>query len=520
MRHGVRVLFPAIIAMMPWAPPAGAVHVDSAGRGQVLIYPYYTVNRQQQTLVSVTNTSSVAQSAKVLIREGYNGREVLNFDIFLSPRDSWNGTIFALDDAGLGSVGAAILGSDTSCTLPSFASDGTSINGSPYVAFRDYGYRIPDDGGPYTIDRTREGWIEIIARADLAAPWSGYIAHGYTMPPTGCAQMATTLVGAAGISVPSGGLVGTVGIIDVGKGTYLSSRAEALSGFTSVPLYANTGEEPSLASVNDGATPGLLAQATAQISDAGGKRHRLTYPGADPRSRKIDAVSAVLMADTVHNEYQNASPLAAASDWVLTMPTKAFYVDRAHIGSGDAVAPFEAVYDGASATRRFSPARFTRLFYNPDGAESGGGGSFCNFPVPPPRFPDASLRLSTNVLHIGNSVGQAASTSAVLGSKLVGDVSWQCGQTGSGSGNSGWMRVNLDPPDRPHALLPSAEGGVLRGLPMVGFWAYNMVNNNVSDGVLANYAATVRHVRSVTCQWQDGSPCRPPGTATHQGASP
>ncbi len=70
------------------------------------------------------------------------------------------------------------------------------------------------------------------------------------------------------------------------------------------------------------------------------------------------------------------------------------------------------------------------------------------------------------------------------------------------------MLVDLDAAVEPHALLPSAEGKVLRGLPVIGFWASNIVNANVSNGVLANYAAAVRHATSVSCvKASDGTPC-------------
>ena len=58
------------------------------------------------------------------------------------------------------------------------------------------------------------------------------------------------------------------------------------------------------------------------------------------------------------------------------------------------------------------------------------------------------------------------------------------------------------------AVPPSAEGKVLTGLPTIGFSASNIVNGNVSNGVLANYAAAVRHATSVTCvKASDGTPC-------------
>ncbi len=38
---------------------AGAVSLNPRGVGQALIYPYYTVNKNQDTLVSIVNTSDV-----------------------------------------------------------------------------------------------------------------------------------------------------------------------------------------------------------------------------------------------------------------------------------------------------------------------------------------------------------------------------------------------------------------------------------------------------------------------------
>ena len=70
------------------------------------------------------------------------------------------------------------------------------------------------------------------------------------------------------------------------------------------------------------------------------------------------------------------------------------------------------------------------------------------------------------------------------------------------------MVLDLDPATKTHTLLPSMEGKVLRGLPVMGFWASIIVNNNVGNGVLANYAAATRHATSVSCvKVSDGTPC-------------
>ena len=40
---------------------ASAVSLSPSGIGQVLIYPYYTVNKSQDTLISVVNASSISK---------------------------------------------------------------------------------------------------------------------------------------------------------------------------------------------------------------------------------------------------------------------------------------------------------------------------------------------------------------------------------------------------------------------------------------------------------------------------
>lgn len=76
-----------IAGTVGFADSAAAVTLNSRGLGQALIYPYYTVNKDQVTLLSVVNTSDVGKVVGVHVLEGYNGRHVLRFYVFLSPHD-------------------------------------------------------------------------------------------------------------------------------------------------------------------------------------------------------------------------------------------------------------------------------------------------------------------------------------------------------------------------------------------------------------------------------------------------
>ena len=68
---------------------ANAVYLNPDGLGSVLIYPYYTVNGGNATLLSVVNTTNEGKAVKVRFLEAYNSREVLDFNLYLSPFDVW-----------------------------------------------------------------------------------------------------------------------------------------------------------------------------------------------------------------------------------------------------------------------------------------------------------------------------------------------------------------------------------------------------------------------------------------------
>src|SRR6185312_14907660 len=90
-----------VAGMIGAGADAGAVNLSSNGLGQVLVYPYYTVNAGQQTLLSVVNTTPIGKAVKVRFLEAYNGRDVLDFNLYLSGYDIWTATVFALHDGGI-----------------------------------------------------------------------------------------------------------------------------------------------------------------------------------------------------------------------------------------------------------------------------------------------------------------------------------------------------------------------------------------------------------------------------------
>ena len=158
---------------------SNAVNLNPDGVGQVLLYPYYTVNDGLATLVSVVNTTNETKAVKVRFLESRNSQEVFDFNLYLSPFDVWTGAIVERDEADnaggaipvsqLGETGPAwIFTGDNSCTVPSFHTVGT-FAGMQDVRFdnffKNFQYATdgnnPDVGGD-SLSRTRTGHIEMI----------------------------------------------------------------------------------------------------------------------------------------------------------------------------------------------------------------------------------------------------------------------------------------------------------------------------------------------------------------------
>lgn len=91
-----------------------AMYLDPHGQGQVLLYPYYSVNAGQSSLVSLVNTTARGKMLHVSFRKGVSGEETLDFYVYLAPRDTWTATVFATDAQSV----ANLLTDDGSCSNP------------------------------------------------------------------------------------------------------------------------------------------------------------------------------------------------------------------------------------------------------------------------------------------------------------------------------------------------------------------------------------------------------------------
>ncbi len=311
---------------------AQAVNVNPDGLGQALIYPYYTVNgtgtggtvAPYNSLLSVVNSTASGKVVKVRFIEGRASREVLDFNLWLSPFDVWTAAIIPTPSvSGTPSAGAGIYTTDLSCTTPPVSSDAT--HPTNFVNFAYVG-----DPEKQTLDRTKEGYIEIIEMGTVTGGTLTAITHAQPSPPglpPGCGKLPTGVVPPTDLATGNGGLFGGISLVNVLAGGDITENATALSSFSQTPLWYAAGYIlPDLSLVNPPIStvftvqPGTTGNAQVVVTDWSSL---LAFP--------VDPVSAVLMVEDVYNEYVLDAGTKSQTDWVVTMPTKHFYYSNNNV---------------------------------------------------------------------------------------------------------------------------------------------------------------------------------------------
>ena len=136
--------------------------------------------------------------------------------------------------------------------------------------------------------------------------------------------------------------------------TIINVNASAETGYDAVALEAFRTVPPSLWAAAGSIQPDLTQQQDATVTG----HQAETYAGGavvlSGWTTGIDAVSAALMHDNVMNEYVLDTGTASLTDWVVTYPTKRFYVAS---GTGTPAKLFQRNFNGAAGrVRRRRPA--------------------------------------------------------------------------------------------------------------------------------------------------------------------
>ena len=436
-----KTLVAAAIAAL--AGPAGAVSLNPDGIGQALIFPYYSVQSSGanpfNTYLSVANHTSEAKAVRVRARESRNGREVASFNLFLAPNDMWTGAI--IPDA----AGARLITADVSCTSPTLAGQPASLT------FQNtfYSGTFSDSNGE-GLDRTREGWIEMIEMATLTGVSATNVAIGASGLPNNCAAMqenAPPLVGP-----PTGGLSGTLTLINVASGQDFTVNADALADVASVPYYRPPTDP----------YPDFNANEVIPVSvvKAEGTIYRSVW------GRGADAVSAVLMRSSALAEFILDAGTRSRSDIVVTFPTRHYFTN---VASANPPFTSPAVWAASCTTgstvrgERFEVDYFDR---NMRGVTIAGGSA---------QAPAACA--ASSVIVVNN--GRPDQAGGVLGSASRGGTPGASPAIATTGMESGWMALSptttLLLTSQPSSTrMDSVSGDVTLGshafigLPMVG----------------------------------------------------
>jgi hypothetical protein len=430
--------------------------------------------------LTVVNTTASAKAVKVRFLEGKNSQEVLDFNLFLSQYDVWTAGIVA---AG---TGAGVFTSDKSCTTPSLR---TSTAANP-VRFRNGAYL--GDGGGDGLDRTNEGYFEILEMGSIlsGSTLEESVTHdpnfgGPNASTPSCAGLPVSATTPSGLVAPSGGLMGTASLINVSEGTDYSYDAVALDGWSTATKWFEPGSvQPKLSD----AVP--TTSVVIDNTSSGGRVVRTQW-GAGR-----DAVSAIMMRSHVYNEYTVEPNIKAATDWVVTMPTKRFYVSS---GTGAAARPFQSNFRSTGSCDSINLTYYDREEQTP--------GAIVDFS---PTTPESrSLCWEANVLTFTGN-GGSTSVSNVLRSTNVANVAL------NSTWINGWADLsfpldaslstahNLPAPAGATTIIDINSGAsntptgsvTYFGLPVVGFAVQSYTNGSLSVGgatVLSNYGGSFNH---------------------------
>ncbi|WP_257388762.1 hypothetical protein [Tahibacter caeni] len=456
------------------ATAAPAMYLNPQGSGQVLLFPYYSVNAGQSTLLSLVNGSERAKYLHVQFREGYNGRSVLDFKLVLAPHDAWTATVFTTGG------GAVLMTRDESCTAPDKNSWAAPFPGGghqqPFLPYAYIDGRA--DGGPTTIARTREGLFEIVEVAELSGPLADAASGSH---PPNCAPLQLIDPASPYVHPPGGGLYGDFAIVDVAEGTLFGGRATAVDDYSQIALVSDTASLLDYLSIGNsraGEVDAVVATGSGRTTLTYATQGALNYGG-------INALSALLMADSVQGAMSREAGVGSHTEWVLSAPTKSPYTDPELLDlpspAAAAIPPFDEVFgrqhDGASCSSYVAAA------YDREGRAV----SFIQDPelavVDPRARPQHALCFAANVVHFSDLPADGATP--LLGS-LLGSKLWNPAPTVETAN----VRLTLGARSGSAVrnVLPAGlRGPALRGLPLIGFEAVRYVNGNVAPGVLANY---------------------------------
>lgn len=317
---------------------------SAGGTGHMLYVPYYSVQGASASYINITNTDDQnGKAVKVRFRGAANSDDVLDFTLFLSPRDVWTARI-TKDKQGR----ATLSTEDKSCTLPAIPA-----SGQPFSDLRLGGYL----SASAKLSHTREGYVEILNMADIPPEVAGKesalykaIKHNSAGKPGDCnasavqeklisvPTVAATAadVQAAGLYAPTGKLMGSWAITNTSKVAMYGGAMPAVqaikestgaNGYGNIIFSPQVGSPTQHITVNHQTSDPLLTGNLVQTLwfDLPDMSTPL-IAGFDSRPN-AQVASIGILRNKVVNEYaaDAANSVPMTTDWVFSQPTRRYY---------------------------------------------------------------------------------------------------------------------------------------------------------------------------------------------------
>lgn len=265
------------------------MYLDPNGKGQLLMYPFYTAAADNDTYISLINSTDDFKAVSVRVLQAHDSRSVASLYLYLSPHDHWSAVITKTSD----SEGARIRTGDTSCTIPTgiaaekigalgdvltfkvTENNATSSNETGHIEVIEMGtlsyqeavgsYRHPlsneifSEEDKNTIDSLKRA-INHVNRIPgdcslLSSAWEMLSENAEPMEPSASAFYYPDTDDEPGdftqarvpLAPPSGGLFGYGVIINVPDGTTAQYKAIAINNFMSGSYHPTPGgNEPGI----------------------------------------------------------------------------------------------------------------------------------------------------------------------------------------------------------------------------------------------------------------------------------
>lgn len=443
---------------------ASAVVINDKGLGEFLLVPYYTVNNDLNTLVSITNTKDQPKAVKINFREGLNGHAVLSYNVYIDAHDVWtfalvatNSTVFGYD----GQPSALHVTSDLSCApfLPN--------SGQEFLPFE-----LTD--GPDSMQRVREGYIEIIEMAEVSDSIAETLEFTQgTSLSENCNDIANAWAsgfwsGDIGDISPeemapiTGGLMAEASVIDVAQGINYSIPVTALADFFPDDSIVHSSPGDTGLSL-DAAKPGATI-----ITENGA--YQLSFDSG------IDAVSAVFMSNQLLAPFELLSILAAQSETIFVQPTRRFYLNDDNL---TATAPFPVPTALNCSADTYGGSALTLNVFDREGNEDGN-----EVTIPTPAT--EGVCGSVFVQSISSDSAVELTTSNLTGSSNFDQVRVDLNRLFS---ESGFIKSTPFNSQSISATNDADENVQIWGLPMLGLSLQKFTNANAQPGVLAQYGS-------------------------------